>query len=199
MKYTGVSDYDLYTDEQLVELLSANDRNAFDLLYSRHWFQLYQSAYWLSKDADAGKDIVQEVFIWIWENRQSLSIDNVPAYLKAAVRFKVANHIRSGNIRHNFVEQLAQFPQATISPGCEELIELKELKQVISESVTQLPNKCREIYRLSREEYLTNRQIANRLGVSVKTVENQMTIALRRLREKLDLHLLFLIILHTML
>jgi RNA polymerase sigma-70 factor (family 1) len=195
-KYPRVSDYNIYTDQQLIELLSCGDRRAFDCLYSRHWFQLYQSAYWILKDSDASKDIVQEVFIWLWEKRESSSIDNVSAYLKAAVRFKVANYIRSGNTRQDLFERLAKFRGAQVAATCTELIELKELRKVIDETVGRLPNKCREIYRLSREEYLSNHQIANRLGISVKTVENQMTIALRRIREKLDLHLLFILILH---
>jgi RNA polymerase sigma-70 factor (ECF subfamily) len=188
--------YSEYSDQVLVQLLVGGDQGAFDQLYERHWFQLYQSAFYLLKDKDASKDIVQDVFLWIWQNRPTLNISNVRAYLKAAVRFKVANFIRSGNIRDSFYDEVARVQPHPASPSGEEMIALKELQQVIHEAICQLPDKCREVYRLSREEGLSNREIAERLGISIKTVENQMTIALKRLRSSIGIHTICLIMLY---
>lgn len=185
-----------YSDQELVQLLVNNDQEAFEQLYERHWFELYRSGLHILKDADAAKDIVQDVFVWLWENRATLHITYLQAYLKAAVRFKVANYIRSGNIRHHFFDELARFPSDPSAPTGDERIELKELQQVIHDSVLQLPEKCREVYCLSREEGLSNREIAERMGISVKTVEAQMTIALKRLQTRLSFELPFIIMVY---
>lgn len=190
--------YSEHTDQDLVQLLVNDDQNAFDQLYERHWFQLYQSAFYLLKDKDASKDIVQDVFLWIWQKRSTLNITNVKAYLKAAVRFKVANYIRSGNIRESFYDEVAKVQPNPTSPTGDDIMALKQLQQLIHEAISQLPEKCREVYRLSKEEGLSNREIAERLGISVKTVENQMTIALKRLRTSIGINTICLIILHAL-
>jgi RNA polymerase sigma-70 factor (family 1) len=183
-----------YSDQELVQLLAKSDQHAFEQIYERHWFELYQTGYNILRDGDAVKDIVQDVFIWLWENRTTANITYIRAYLKAAVRFKIANYIRSGNIRESFFDELAKLPGNQLSSTSDELIELKELQQVIHDSILQLPKKCREVYRLSREEGLSNHEIASRLGISVKTVEAQMTIALKRLRAQLGPRLIYLMI-----
>lgn len=182
-----------YSDQELVKLLVGNDQYAFEQLYERHWFPLYQSAFYLLRDTDASKDIVQDVFLWIWANRHTLNVENPKAYLKAAVRFKVANFIRAGNIRESFFGDLANSSPNPLSKGGDETTQFKELQQVIHEVILQLPGKCREVYLLSREEGLSNREIAERLGISVKTVEAQMTIALKRLRTSIGFHMVWVV------
>jgi RNA polymerase sigma-70 factor (family 1) len=188
--------YDGYQDQELVRLIANNDEEAFGLLYKRHWFDLYQSAFYLLKDNDASKDIVQDVFLWFWENRSTLYISNVKAYLKTAVRFKAANIIRSGNIRQSFFDDFVAIPAHSCAASCSEIIELKELQQIIQEEISELPEKCREVYLLSREQGLRNQDIAEGLGISIKTVEAQMTIAIKRLRTRIGFRYIFIIILH---
>ena len=178
--------YTEYTDGRLLELLAENDQQAFEQLYTRHWAGLYQSAFFILRDGDACKDIIQDVFVWLWEHRHSVQIKSVPSYLRAAVRFKIANYIRSGRIRASFFDELAALNPTVLPPDSQELAEVRELRALIHQVIGELPPKCQEIFRLSREERLSNQEIADRLGLSVKTVENQMTIALRRLRSGVD-------------
>ena len=181
-----LSTYSTYTDNELLRLLSRNNIEAFDNLYTRHWAEMYKSAFFILKEQDACKDIVQDIFVWLWEHRQVLEIHTLKSYLKAAVKFKVANYIRSQKIRKSFFEELADYSPSAMVTNSEEMAEINELKAIIHLAIIELPDKCREIFRLSREEHLSNREIADRLGISVKTVENQMTIALSRIRRTLE-------------
>lgn len=175
-------------------MLKKGDVNAFDLLYSRHWSGMYQAAYFLLRDQDASMDIVQDIFVWLWEKRQQLDIHAVPAYLRSAVRFKVANYIQSGKIREDFYAELADITLPA-APGPQDLLELNDLKVIIQQVISQLPEKCREIFLLSRDNRLTNQQIADLLNISIKTVEAQKTIALKRIRAAVDPHLLAMLLL----
>lgn len=173
--------YSTYSDPELLLLLAQGDQYAFEMIYTRHWQDLYKSAFIILKDHDASKDIIQNIFVWIWEHKQELKITSLKSYLKAAVKFKVANYIRSGKIRNDFFQELANFNFSAL-PIREELTETRELNAIIQQAIAHLPQKCREIFLLSREENLTNQEIAKKLGISIKTVENQMTIALQRMR-----------------
>jgi RNA polymerase sigma-70 factor (family 1) len=182
------------TDQELISLLCQGNEHAFNTLYERHWAGLYKFAFFIVRDKDACKDLIQDVFVWVWEHRQGLVIESPGSYLKAAVKYKIANYIRSGNIRDSFFEEAAKFDFAVSTPGSAEFTELKELNNIIQKVVANLPFKCREIFRLSREGNLTNREIAEQLGISIKTVENQITIALHRLRAHLEPHLIGLLL-----
>jgi RNA polymerase sigma-70 factor (ECF subfamily) len=177
------------TDKELVSSISNGNQDAFNMLYSRHWEDLYKYAFVILKDKDACKDVIQDVFIWVWEHRKGLDIQAPRSYLKTAVKYKVANYIRTGNIRESFFEETIQFNPAQSEPGAAEFAEANELNSIIRLTVAHLPVKCREIFRLSREGNLSNREIARQLGISIKTVENQMTIALHRIRTDVERHL----------
>lgn len=189
-----MSAYQSCSDSELLLLLSQDSQEAFDILFRRHWENLYKTAFVLLKDSNASKDVVQDIFIWLWQKRNHLEIQTLAAYLKAAVKFKVANHLRSANIRESFFDGLGKLTVTATAPEAAEITEIKELKMIIINAVELLPDKCRTIYKLSRNEHLTNQQIADQLGLSVKTVEGQMTIALRRIRCAIDPHLLSLLL-----
>ncbi|PUZ25752.1 RNA polymerase sigma-70 factor [Chitinophaga parva] len=174
-------------------MLKHGDAQAFDLLYARHWSSMYQAAFYLLRDADAAMDIVQDIFTWLWEKRRQLDIQAVPAYLRSAVKFKVANFIRSGKIREDFYTGLSTLPPPS-APGPQDLLELHDLQVVIQQVISSLPEKCREIFLLSRDGQLSNQQIADLLHISLKTVEAQKTIALRRIRTALAPHLLAMLL-----
>ena len=181
--------YNSYSDIELVDLLSQDDIHAFDVIYLRYWEELYKSAFVILKDTEASKDIVQDIFVWIWQNRSGLKIHFFKTYLKAAVKFKVANYIRSSNFRESFFEHLSRYNESSVMPAAEEMAEIKELNMIILEAILHLPDKCRSIFQLSRENHFTNQQIAEKLGISIKTVESQMTIAISRIRCAVQPHI----------
>lgn len=185
-----------YTDADLLKLLSENDVAAFDLLYTRHWADMYKSAFTILREQEACKDIVQDVFVWLWTHRHTLMIQSPKSYFNAAVKFKVANYIRNRRARESLYVELAKYNPTGESGTIEEIAEIKELKVIIQQAILDLPEKCREIFRLKREEHLSNKEIADRLGISVKTVENQMTIALSKIRHTLEPYMIMVPVLN---
>lgn len=186
-----MSAYDHYSEEDLLDALKEGNADAFNEMYQRHWADMFRSAYALLKDRDASMDMLQEVFIWLWQHRADIQIvSSLKAYLSSSVYYKAANYIRQGKIRKAFFEELKRMH---IEQTEEDQMEAKELKSLIKQHANQLPEKCRQVYYLSRNERLSNKEIAKKMGISVKTVENQMTIALRRLRASLRKVVLWLV------
>ena len=175
--------YNHLTDSELSGVIRT-DHAAFDEVYERYWSVLYRSAYNILRDQEACFDVVQEVFIWFWEHRKVIQVNSVKGYLLAAVKYKVANYIRNGKVRESFYDRIPKVDLDTEFP--DELVELKELKEIINRFVMGLPERCQEVFNLSRNEHLSNKEIAARLGISEKTVENQINKALKRLKVNLN-------------
>ncbi|MDN5287869.1 MAG: polymerase sigma-70 factor [Mucilaginibacter sp.] len=172
--------YDTLTDVELTAFLRDGDHTAFNEIYERYWQTLYQTAYNLLKDNDGAHDVVQEIFVWLWTNRDRQLTDSLQPYLRAAVKYQIAKLVRHGKVKAAFYNRTVANYEPVASS--DQNYEVRELQAIIAAFTQSLPDKAREIYRLSREELLTNKEIAIRLNISEKTVENQMTINLRKLR-----------------
>jgi RNA polymerase sigma-70 factor (family 1) len=171
-------------DTQLLTRLRAGDHAAFNTLYKQYWTILYRSAYSVLRNSVACDDLVQEIFVWLWANRERHLTDNIQPYLRAAVKYKVANLIRHGKVKETFYTRTVTSYQEAAAD--ENTYELQELKAIIAAFTESLPERAKYIFRLSREQHLTNREIAERLNISEKTVENQMNISLKKLKVTLD-------------
>lgn len=170
---------ELWPDSLLVSNMQSNDRAAFGKIYSRYWSKLYLSAYQILRNREAAEDIIQEIFVSLWLKREYTLVDNLNNYLFTAVRFQVFKAIRDGKMRADLLHDTDLLVSAH---NAENAFAEKEITQRLDESIEQLPQKCKEIFILSRKEHLSVKEIAERLNISPKTVENQITIALRRLR-----------------
>ena len=175
-------DMEMWPDEQLLALLQGDDGAAFDQIYARYWSKLYLSAFHLLGDRQAAEDTVQEVLVSLWMRRSSLAIDSLSSFLYAAVRYQVFKVIRSGKIREDL---FSQAPMLSVSNEAEGALAEKDIDRLLNKGVAGLPEKCRQIFLLSRKENLSTKEIARWLGIAPKTVENQLTIALQRLRTTL--------------
>jgi len=168
------------TDEELLHLLQNGDEQALTWLYRRHWEPLFLAAYQVLKDKEACKDLVQELFTEVWQKCNHIQLTgSFKAYLAASIRYKVFRYIRRHPAQEVLFEHLTERMQ---TPSPESELAAKELQAQLNTLVAALPEKCATIYRMSREQHLSYKEIASRLNVSVKTVENQINIALRRLR-----------------
>lgn len=188
----GRRSYDSYDDNELAALLKQGDSQAFQRIYQKYWEELYYFAYKIIPRKEPVLDVLQDVFTWLWGHRESLNVHRLRPYLFSAVKYKIANQIRTGKLRDRYIAAIP--PCESAGNIVEEALELKELKERIEERSRKLPDKCRKIYYLSRKEHLSNKQISEYLGISVKTVENQLTIALRHLHASLK-QWLFIIVL----
>jgi RNA polymerase sigma-70 factor, ECF subfamily len=142
-------------------------------------------------DDFTAEDIVQDLFVYYWENRDRLSkIDSIKMYLFTAARNRALNHLQKQypTIRLNQLDEYDNSFQDKLQPGAFELLESKELETILEEALNNLPEKCRIIFTLKRFAGMTNKEIASHLNISVKTVEAQMTIAIRKLTNYLNTH-----------
>jgi len=165
--------------------MGENDSLNFESVFRQHHPALCNLAYNLVHDSDAAKDIVQEVFLKLWKNRNTVDMgDQIKNYLFKATTHTSLNHLRY-NKRLIRMEQEPSIQETLQAPAHSEEAGFKELEFRLREAIDHLPPKCKIIYLLSRHEGLKYPQIAETLGLSTKTVENQMTIALQKLRDGL--------------
>jgi RNA polymerase sigma-70 factor, ECF subfamily len=156
----------------------------FEKLFRQHNNDLCNLAYNLVRDKDAAKDIVQEVFLKLWKNREQVSFgDQIKHYLFKATSHSALNHLRF-NKKMIRMEDDAKLLNIEASAHSQE-VGYQELELRVRLAIDRLPPKCKTIYLLSRQEGLKYQQIADTLDLSLKTVENQMGIALEKLRHDL--------------
>jgi RNA polymerase sigma-70 factor (ECF subfamily) len=179
--------YNTLDDKELLELLRENNTHALAAIYDRYWSKLYLQAYNVVRDRHVSEDIVQEIIVQLWIKRSAIQIKCLDAYLYTAVRYQVFKVIRS----YKVIESLKTEDISSVNDTDQTLMK-KDMQKRLDEGISQLPVKCREVFKLSRRDHLSTKEIAVRLGIAPKTVENQLTIALRRLRSIIS-QLLFLI------
>ncbi|WP_212005312.1 RNA polymerase sigma factor [Chitinophaga sp. HK235] len=177
-------------DIELWQLVRKGNLQAFGEIYERYWETLYESAYWRLYDKAAAKDIVQEVFIYCWQKREQIQIsESVEAYLRVAVRFKILNHLKSEQAREKYC-LLAGRELPEITHSTEESIAGADLQASYQRELQRLPEKMRQLFIDSRDHGLSIREIAEKHALSEQTVKNQLSAALKKLREGLGNFLL---------
>lgn len=138
-----------------------------------------------TKDRQAAEDIVQQVFVVLWQTKQDLvENENPKFYLYRSVKNRCLNYIR--DTRKMVKDELDNFNPPDTSPGIEENLNVKELQNRINALVDELPPACRRVFLMSRREQLSHKEIAELLDISTKTVENQITKALKHIRSKIN-------------
>lgn len=175
-------DYSDHSDHGLLQMLATDDRAAFAELYRRHWKPLFITAANILNDRSTAGDVVQEVFISLWQRRLELKVRSPSAYLQQAVRFQVFKTIRDGRTDTDFQKRLSEVSRDILT---EDPLLFKELQHLVEAVIRSLPEDQRTIFRMNRDENLTYKEIADKLGISVKTVEKKMSRSLRHLRSGL--------------
>lgn len=178
----------LYNEKELLVQIAEGDENAFCQLFNHYWNHIYSVAFSLTKSAVISEEIVQDVFVKIWLNKEKLtSVTKFDAYLFTMARNHIYNELRKKTLEQPFVEHLEQYFLQSFSLPDQEM-SFKETNQLINKLVEQLPSQQRVIFRLSRYEGFSHNKIAEELGISALTVKSHMTKALRFIRHFLQMH-----------
>jgi RNA polymerase sigma-70 factor (ECF subfamily) len=190
---------DNLTDSELFEAIILNNEKAFNQLFERHWFKVYSVAYKYVKDEETALEIAHDIFLNIWTKRKQLQINSFKSYVVTAASYHgIRKRQNIAGIPVQYVDDYGRFENDRPLISCEyahnegELnIEEQEVNETIDVLLTNLPKRCREIYYMSRRDHLSITEIADRLNISKRTVENQLTAALKHLRVSLNVVLLF--------
>jgi RNA polymerase sigma-70 factor (ECF subfamily) len=184
MPSTAPTTYRHYADSQLSTALAEGDQDAFAEIYDRYWSLLYRLAYQKVRCRETAEELVQDLFVSLWSRRAEASIRELRPYLLTALRFSIINHIESLRVHERFVTYYESFLMQTDTESTDELA-LQDLTNAIEQSLQTLPEKSQQVFRLSRFEYLTIPEIAQRLDLSEKAIEYHLTRALKVVRENL--------------
>ncbi len=171
------------TDEMvLFDLVKEGDEKAFETLFRSYYGNLCHFCSKITGSNEAAEEIVQDFFVKLWDKKHQINIDtSVKSYLFRSVKNLCLNFIKHNNIKEKFAKHAEVWNETTFDNNFVEV----DLAEKIEESINSLPEKRREIFRLSREEGLKYKEIAEKLNLSIKTVEAQMGLAIKTLREKL--------------
>ena len=182
-------------DTHLIGLIKSGNKRAFDEVFLMHFKSLHAYAFTMVKDRDDAEEIVQNVFVRIWTRRGQLKTDGfLKSFLYRSVHNESLNYLKHQKVRANFNVHYADAVKNDMGNLNTE-IAVTELEKNIHSAINDLPEKCRNVFQLSRFDQMKYQEIADALNISVKTVENQMGKALKILRHRVIDFLILIFIL----
>ena len=181
-----MDNYKTYSDVELLALCKAGDETGFSEIYDRYWAVLYRHAYKLLKEKPTAQDVVQEVFVTLWDKIPNLELQgSLSSYLYTTVRNKILNMIQKEKIHERYITSFGHFIERS-ETVTDHRIREQMLRERIEREVAHLPTKMRHVFELSRTQHLSYKEIAQELNLSDKTVKKQVSNAIKILRLKLS-------------
>ncbi|MCA5006621.1 RNA polymerase sigma-70 factor [Sphingobacterium bovistauri] len=176
--YSSYSDYDL-------QVLITKDRNqsAFEELYNRYWDKVFAICNNRLQNVEASEDIIQDVFISLWQHQDLQGVSNMSAYLYQATKFSIIKYLNRISKYDTVDPQDIGFFDRLDGVDLNEMINYKEIQAILMDGVNQLPPQTKLIFQYSRIDQLNSKEIAEKLDISPRTVENQIGKALKVLRK----------------
>lgn len=173
-------------DNLLIEKLKSDDQNAFEEIYNCYGPQLINYACARLSSIEEARDLVQDVFVRLYERRAVLNIEvSIRAYLFAALKYKLIDHIRK-NANKKFYEEMLGSLKAESSEAVFDHMVYNNLTAIVNEEVDRLPQRVKETFILSRRRHMSVPEIASEMKVSEQTVKNQLSTAIKKLRYVID-------------
>ncbi len=183
-------DYRLLADEILLKLLKVNDEAALKEIYLRYWKSLFITALKKVRSKEVAEEIVQNLVVSLWNKRETSEIQNLQSYLNTAVKYQVINYVKTKIIREKKY-QYAMSKQAYIENASEDSLLINELSLAIDRAINTLPEKTQTVFRLSRFENHSVKDISSLMNISDKAVEYHITKSLKIMRQQLKDFILF--------
>jgi RNA polymerase sigma-70 factor (family 1) len=174
-------DYKLLPDEILIKLLKGDDEAALNQIYLRYWKCLYLSALRKVRLKEIAEDLVQNIFISLWDRRQISDIVHLDCYLQTAIKYQVINYLKSKILGYKYL-QLSALDETGEDASAESSLIIHDLTIAIDKAVQVLPQKTQLVFRLSRFENHSVKEISQRMKISEKAVEYHITQSLKTLR-----------------
>lgn len=176
-------------DDVLIARLKEGNREAFEELYNRYWERLFIMAANRLGSREAAWEIVQDLFVDLWQRRESLSVkSSFSAYIHTSLKYSILDFIRSQKVKEKYIEAIRKTASAQTNSTFEH-ITFNELNEAIQKEIANLPERCRLAFRMHRFENYSSREIASKLNISTRTVEHQIGKALKVLRSNLKEYL----------
>ncbi|MEA5256536.1 RNA polymerase sigma-70 factor [Arcicella aquatica] len=170
------------SDTELLGLLLEDNEAAFEEIYRRYFQKLYALAKRRLYDTQQTEDIIHDLFLNLWLNRQKIQIDSLPNYLMRSVKYRILDALDHHTVKQNFLDYQLHIDQS--SNITEENILYADAMRLYQENLVVLPERCREVFLLSRAG-VSQKEIAIQLGISENTVENHIAKALRLLKSRM--------------
>ncbi|WP_420601487.1 RNA polymerase sigma-70 factor [Flagellimonas sp.] len=172
------------TNKLLLTEFKKGNKKAFRKLFELFWEPMFINAKSIVLDEDIAKDIVQDIWLNLWQKRENWDIKNFEAYIFRSVSYGCFKYLRDNKLKTTHLQVIDSLELLSES-NVENQHNLDQTRFIIEKSLTELPPRCQQIFRLSRMEAASNEEIAQRLGISKRSVENQMSIALKSIRQNL--------------
>lgn len=190
---TPVNNFVNSSEETLIIGLKVGQREAFEEIFKRYWYKLYQSVYARLKVHEEAEEIVQDLLANVWQKRDVLIIHDLSHYLFSAARKRVLNHIRSNTVREKHQDYVRNF-NAFWNLGVDELVEYEELKQTMEKVMNRLPKKTQQVFRLNRLEGYSISEISEYLKLPKRTIGYHLTKSLKEFRIHLKDFIMFMLV-----
>lgn len=182
--------FSYYSNADLLALLARSEKQAFEEIYSRYWQKLFVIAYNRLQDRWGAEDIVHDVFAGLWVNRHSAEIKDLENYLAVATKYSVFNRMKKELREREALKGIGETPVMDLR--IEDRLYHRQVLERVREEVEKLPARCKLIFKYRKEEGLPVKEIAKRLDITPKTVENQITRAYKHLKTNIRTFLLAL-------
>lgn len=187
----GVNETKRITDQSLAESIKNSNQGVFELVFNYYYSGLVVYADQIIKNTVISEDIVQSVFMKLWETRETIEIRSFRSYFIQCVKNRSIDHLRSQQVKQRFDSRILEADHLVME---EDLWTKNELDELVERAIENLPPRCREIFWMSRYENLKIAEIAEKLEISNRTVETQISKALKILRVKLVDYLSLLVL-----
>lgn len=185
-------EYSLLSDNSLVNLFKNSDGLAFKEIYTRYWKNIYKNAYLKVHRKELAEELTQNLFLDLWKRRAHIEINSLESYLFGSLKYSIINHYKSQLVKENYQNHLNAQPQRTTS-STDDLVLLRDLSNALNEGIALLPKKTGEVFKLSRIDNRSTKEISQELNISEKAVEYHITQSLKSMRFHLKEYLFILL------